>query len=183
MLKVKKKIQPKTQKNYELINLQNKIKDSIKNLYIKDQNNKKTINEYADLITKIRNEYAQIEKENNQLRMEIQKYQNYIQYNQNISEKYRKPNFEKPKRKRIQYYDESEESDESESYTEIRRRPKRPKKRRMLCEDEIDGIPYEPDSPTEDEKQEEDDIYESKKPKQIEKPKIKKQGITNSIKM
>ena len=78
MLKVKKKIQPKTQKNYELINLQNKIKDSIKNLYIKDQNNKKTINEYADLITKIRNEYAQIEKENNQLRMEIQKYQNYI---------------------------------------------------------------------------------------------------------
>ena len=53
----------------------------------------------------------------------------------------------------------------------------------MLCEDEIDGIPYEPDSPTEDEKQEEDDIYESKKPKQIEKPKIKKQGITNSIKM
>ena len=78
MLKVKKKIQPKTQKNYELINLQNKIKDSIKNLYIKDQNNKKTINEYADLITKIRNKYAQIEKENNQLRMEIQKYQNYI---------------------------------------------------------------------------------------------------------
>ena len=41
MLKVEKKIQPKTQKNYKLINLQNKIKDSIKNLYIKDQNNKK----------------------------------------------------------------------------------------------------------------------------------------------
>ena len=53
--------------------------------------------------------------------MEIQKHQNYIQYNQNISEKYRKPNFEKAKRKRIQYYDEI---DESESYTEISRRPK-----------------------------------------------------------
>ena len=53
--------------------------------------------------------------------MEIQKHQNYIQYNQNISKKYRKPNFEKAKRKRIQYYDEI---DESESYTEIRRRPK-----------------------------------------------------------
>ena len=53
----------------------------------------------------------------------------------------------------------------------------------MLCEDEIDGIPYEPDLQTEDEKQEEDDIYESKKLKQIEKPKRKKQGITNSIKM
>ena len=115
--------------------------------------------------------------------MEIQKYQNYIQYNQNTSEKYRKPNFEKPKRKRIQYYDESDERDESESYTEIRRRPKQQKKRRILYEDEIDGIPYEPDSPTEDEKQEEDNIYESKKPEQIGKPKRKKQGITKSIKM
>ena len=66
MLKVKEKIQPKTQKNDELINLQNEIKDSIKNLYVKDQKNKKTINEYADPITKIRNEYAQIQKENNQ---------------------------------------------------------------------------------------------------------------------
>ena len=43
MLKVKEKIQPKTQKNDELINLQNEIKDSIKNLYVKDQKNKKTI--------------------------------------------------------------------------------------------------------------------------------------------
>ena len=41
MLKVKKKIQPMTQKNDELINLQDKIKDSIKNLYIKAQKNKK----------------------------------------------------------------------------------------------------------------------------------------------
>ena len=105
--------------------------------------------------------------------MKIQKYQNYIQYNQNISEKYRKPNFEKPKRKRVQYYDESNQSDETESHTEIRRRPKRPKKRRILEEDEIDGIPYEPDLPTEDEKQEEDDIYESKKPEQTEKTKRK----------
>ena len=52
------------------------------------------MNEYARIITKIRNEYAQIQKENNQLRIEIQKYQNYIQYNQNVSEKYRKPYFQ-----------------------------------------------------------------------------------------
>ena len=32
--------------------------------------------------------------------MEIQKYQSYIQYNQNISEKYRKPNLEKTKKKK-----------------------------------------------------------------------------------
>ena len=41
MLRVNKKIKPKTQKHDELINLQNEIKDSIKNLYIKDQKNKK----------------------------------------------------------------------------------------------------------------------------------------------
>ena len=68
MLKVKKKIQnPKSQNNDELTDLQNQIKNSIKNLFIKDQKNKKTINGYADVITKIRNEYAQLQKENNQL--------------------------------------------------------------------------------------------------------------------
>ena len=137
-------------------------------MYIKDQKHRKTINEYAGLITKIRNEYAQIQKENNQLRMEIQKYQIYIQYNQNILEKYRKPNFEKPKKKKIQYYDESDESNESESYTEIRR-PKQPKKRRILYEDEIDGIPYEPDLSTEDKKQERTIIMKVKNQNQKEK--------------
>ena len=60
--------------------------------------------------------------------------------------------------------------------TEIRRRPKKQRKR-ILYEDEIDGLPeYEPDSPT-NEEQEEDNNYEiqnkrkEKQPKQIEKPK------------
>ena len=73
MLKVKKKIQnPKNQNG--LTDLQNEIKNSVKNLYFKDQKNKKTINEYADILAKIRNEYAQLQKDNNQLRIEIQKY-------------------------------------------------------------------------------------------------------------
>ena len=89
MLKVKKKIQnPKSQNNDELTDLQNQIKNSIKNLFIKDQKNKKTINDYADLITKIRKEYAQLQKENNQLKIELQKYQQYVQ---NVSQNpYRK---------------------------------------------------------------------------------------------
>ena len=79
MLKVKKKIQnPKSQNNDELTDLQNQIKNSIKNLFIKDKKNKKTINDYADLITKIRNEYAQLQTENNQLKIELQKYQQYV---------------------------------------------------------------------------------------------------------
>ena len=79
MLKVKKKIRnPKSQINDELTDLQNQIKNSIKNLFIKDQKNKKTINGYADVITKIRNEYAQLQKENNQLKIELQKYPQYV---------------------------------------------------------------------------------------------------------
>ena len=61
MLKVKKRIQnPKSQNNDELIDLHNEIKNLIKNLYIKDQKNKKTINKYADVLTKVRNKYVQL---------------------------------------------------------------------------------------------------------------------------
>ena len=63
------------------------------------------------------------------------------------------------------------------------------KKKRIIYEDEIDGIPeYEPDSPTE-EKQEEENDYEiqskhrGKQPNQIEKPKKVKKDITKLIKM
>ena len=77
----------------------------------------------------------------------------------------------------------------SDSYvTEIRRRPKKQRKR-ILYEDEIDGLPeYEPDSPT-DEEQEEDNNYEiqnkrkEKQQKQLKKTKKVKKGITKSIKM
>ena len=90
----------------------------------------------------------------------------------------------------MQYYDESDESD---SYiSEVRKRPRKLQKRKIIYEDDIDGIPHEPDSPTEEEDQE-DDIYEvqnnkskEKQPKQITPPtqKIKnKKGITKSIKM
>ena len=84
---------------------------------------------------------------------------------------------------------ERDERDERDSYvTEIQRRPKKQKKR-LIYEDEIDGIPeYEPDSPTEEE-QEGDNNYEiqskhrGKQPSHIEKPKKVKKGITKSIKM
>ena len=53
-------------------------------MYINDQKKKKekkTINEYAELVSKIRNEYAQLQRENNELKIELQKYQNYVQKN------------------------------------------------------------------------------------------------------
>ena len=95
MLKVKKTIRnPKNKsQNDGLTELQNDIKNSIKNLYISDQKKKKTINEYAELLTKIRNEYAKLQKENNEIKIELHKYQNYFQ---NMPQKsYQKPSYTK----------------------------------------------------------------------------------------
>ena len=113
MSNVKKTIRNPKNKNQDdnLTELQNDIKNSIKNLYISDQKKKKTINEYAELLTKIRNEYR-----------------NHFQ---NMPQKlYQKPSYTKPIRKRKHYYyDEPEESEESDSYViEIRRRPKKQKR-------------------------------------------------------
>ena len=76
MLKVKKKIHKNIiNKNQEddITKIQNELKNSIKNLYINDQKKKKTIDEYAQLTTKIREEYAKLQQENNQLKIELQK--------------------------------------------------------------------------------------------------------------
>ena len=133
MLNVKKTIgNPKNNiQNNDLTELQNDIKDSIKNLYISDQKKKKTINEYAELLTKIRNEYVKLQKENNEIKIELHKYQNYFQ---NMPQKsHQKPSYMKPLRKRKHYYyDELEQSEESDSYvTEIRTRYKKQTRRRQ----------------------------------------------------
>ena len=73
MLKVKKKIHRNVNKNQEddITKIQNELKNSIKNLYINDQKKKKTIDEYAQLTTKIREEYAKLQQENNKLKIEL----------------------------------------------------------------------------------------------------------------
>ena len=133
-------------------------------------------------MSKIRNEYALLQKEYNQTKIELQKYQHYVS---NLPQKPRM-NYQKPIRKRKHYYyDDQEESEESDSYvTEIRRRRPNKHRKKIIYEDEIDGLPnYEPLSPTEDEEQEEE--YDNKvqtkskkrplPPKQIEKLKQLKQ--------
>ena len=57
MLKVKKPVQSHNSKN-EIEEWQNDTKNSIKNLYIKNQKDSKTINQYSDASQKIKNEYA-----------------------------------------------------------------------------------------------------------------------------
>ena len=61
MLKVKKQIQRKNKNNDENEQLRNDLKNSIKNLYISNQTKKKTIDEYAQLTTQIREEYAKFQ--------------------------------------------------------------------------------------------------------------------------
>ena len=81
MLKLKKKIHKTNySKNQEddISKIQNDLKNSIKNLYISDIK-KKTIDEYAQLTTKIRDEYAKLQQENNQLKIELHKYKAYVE--------------------------------------------------------------------------------------------------------
>ena len=81
MLKVKKQIHRKTNSNNqdEYIKYQNDLKDSIKNIYIGNQNKKKIIDEYAQLITQIREKYAKLQNENNQLKSTLEKCKQYIE--------------------------------------------------------------------------------------------------------
>ena len=156
---------------------------------IKKRKEKKTINEYAELASKIRNEYAQLQRENNELKIELQKYQNHVQKNTQWNPSYQRYRANTIRKRKHYHYHKSEQSEESDSYvTEIRRRPKKQRKR-IVYGDKTDGLPeYEPDSLTEEE-QEEDNSYEiqtrpkGKQQKKIEKPKKVKKGITKSIKI
>ena len=82
MLKAKNKIdKTNLNKNQEdnISKIQSDLKNSIKDLYIGDQKKKKTIDEYAQLATKIREEYAKLQQEKNQLKIELHKYKTYVE--------------------------------------------------------------------------------------------------------
>ena len=81
MLKVKKQIHKKNKNNEqnEQLKNQNDLKSSIKNIYISNQTKKKTIDEYAQLTTQIRKEYAKLQKENHNLKIELEKYKHYVE--------------------------------------------------------------------------------------------------------
>ena len=69
-----------------------------------------------------------MEKENNEIKIELHKYQNY--FPKMPQKSYQKPSYTtKLLRKRKHYYGKLEQSEESDSYvTEIRRRPLKTKK-------------------------------------------------------
>ena len=89
------------------------------------------------------------------------------------------------KRKHYSGLEHETESHESDSYVEVRRRPKQQKKQRIVYEDELDGnYKYEPQSPSEDEEPKENYRNNRKKhEKENIVTKKTKKGITKSIKL
>ena len=61
MLRIKKQLPLAAIDETEYNKNQDDIKNSIKKLYISNQSKKKTINEYAQLATQIREEYAKLQ--------------------------------------------------------------------------------------------------------------------------
>ena len=76
MLKIKKQLpfSLKTFDDDEYNKNQEDIKNSIKKLYIGNQNKKKTIDKYSQLTTQIREEYAKLQAKCVQLENTLQKY-------------------------------------------------------------------------------------------------------------
>ena len=102
------------------------------------------------------------------MKIELHKKKVYVE--QRSQKSYQKPyvNYQKPIRKRKHYRNlGQEENDESDSYiTEIRSRPRKQRKR-VICEDETDGVPnYESQSPNEEEQEDNNEIQIKAKRKQ-----------------
>ena len=54
-------------------------------MFLTNQNNKKSLNDYSQLVTKIRNEYKILVKENQTLKSQLEQYKNY--YDANITQR------------------------------------------------------------------------------------------------
>ena len=115
------------------------------------------MDEYAQLTTKLKEEYAKLQQEKNQWKTQV------AQVPLNTSKNY----YSKPMRKRKHYSDLQPESESDESYsivTEIRRRQRQQKRKGINYEDQLDGVPdYEPQSPSEEEQEENDIQVEPKR--------------------
>ena len=135
MLKVKKQIHKKIINNdqNEQIKNQNDLKNSIKNLYIGNQKKRKTIDEYAQLTTQIREENAKLQRENNELKVTIENINSILKKCSHqggvpiiMKNQLRKRKFFKRDLERRYDEEENEESDDGDNYiTEIRQRKKK----------------------------------------------------------
>ena len=159
MLKVKKTVHSK-QSTAEIDQWENEIKNSIKQMYIQNQNDSKLIEKYENAFETIKKEYALLYKENAELKKAIEQMKSN-EKELSISD-----------RKRSRRYEDEYNNNENVQYI-VRKKRKTPK---IIYEDEEE----ETDS-------ENDEIDDEKKIEEtIEKKRYKKKGkkgISKSIKM
>ena len=193
MLKIKKQLPLAANfDETEYTKNQEDIKNSIKKLFISNQSRKKTIDEYAQLTTQIREEYAKLQAKCVQLESTLQRYKDYVEnrWSPSAPNVQRKKVFKKPK---IPYdyenidrgYMSADERDNADEYYDYESKPKPKRKKRIVYVDEIDGDEEdeEEEEPEEAIPKNEDEyvkVVKRKKPagKKITKKKI---GITKSI--
>ena len=129
---------------------QDDIKNSIKKLYIANQSKKKTIDEYAQLTTQIREEYAKLQAKCVQLENTIQKYKDYVENRwQQPRQQMRKRPLRKTKTPYYQFdneyyegdngYTSADEQDNNDDYFTYDSKSKPKRKKRIVYFDEIDG--------------------------------------------
>ena len=202
MLKIKKQLPLASIDETEYNKNQEDIKSSIKKLYISNQSKKKTINEYAQLTTQIREEYAKLQAKCAQLENTLQKYKDYVENTWSPPAPpgtQRKRVFRKPKIPYYHQYDNdiekgyagADEREDNDEYFDYESKPKTKRKKRIVYVDEIDGddedeIIKEPEDVIEKDEDEEyvKVVKKRKKPvgkKPPNKEISKKVGITKSI--
>ena len=202
MLKIKKQLPLASIDETEYNKNQEDIKSSIKKLYISNQSKKKTINEYAQLTTQIREEYAKLQAKCAQLENTLQKYKDYVENRWSPPAPpgtQRKRVFRKPKIPYYHQYDNdiekgytgADEREDNDEYFDYESKPKTKRKKRIVYVDEIDGddedeIIKEPEDVIEKDEDEEyvKVVKKRKKPvgkKPPNKEISKKVGITKSI--
>ena len=162
MLKVKKTINSK-QSTSEIDQWENEIKNSIKQMYIQSQNDSKLIEKYEKAFQTIKQEYALLYKENEELKKTIEQMKsNEKSLSENVSRK----------RSRLDYEDEYN-NNENVQYI-VRKKKKAPK---IIYEDEEEETDSENDENNDEKRKIEETIVRKKSNKK------NKKGISKVIKM
>ena len=147
MLKVKKTINSK-QSTSEIDQWENEIKNSIKQMYIQSQNDSKLIEKYEKAFQTIKQEYALLYKENEELKKTIEQMKsNEKSLSENVSRK----------RSRLDYEDEYN-NNENVQYI-VRKKKKAPK---IIYEDEEEETDSENDENNDEKRKIEETIVRKK---------------------
>ena len=81
-------------------------------MFLTNQKNKKSLNYYSQLVTKIRNEYNILAKENQALKTQLEQYKNY--YDANIAQRQKKLTSVRKRKSNYRYSYHKDEDDDDD---------------------------------------------------------------------